>query len=144
MNQEATDERAARMEEVKNDDRFVFVRDKAFKASRSPLYNAIFNLGVFRKGFKCVMGGAIYLKPYSLMVVAFNCSGYKVGRRTADVYVVMSFRVDGLDVSGTTSMDAAIDKGSEFRLIKVVDSLSGGVESALAMYALDFEKQNPI
>ncbi|RKV76333.1 MAG: hypothetical protein D8H97_21690 [Neisseria sp.] len=144
LNQEATDERAARMEEAKNDDRFVFVRDKAFKASRSPLYNAIFNLGVFRKGFKCVMGGAIYLKPYSLMVVAFDCSGYKVGRRTADVYVVMSFRVDGLDVSESTSMDAAIDKGSEFKLIKVVDSLSGGVESALAMYALDFEKQNPI
>lgn len=144
LNQEATDERAARMEEVKNDDRFVFVRDKAFKAYRSPLYNAIFNLGVFRKGFKCVMGGAIYLKPYSLMVVAFNCSGYKVGRRTVDVYVVMSFRVDGLDVSESTSMDAAIDRGSEFKLVKVVDSLSGGVESALAMYALDFEKQNPI
>lgn len=144
LNQEATDERAARMEEVKNDDRFVFVRDKAFKAYRSPLYYAIFNLGLFRKGFKCVLSGAVYLKPYSLMVVAFNCSGYKVGRRTEDRFVVMSFRVDGLDVSEKTSMDAAIDKGSEFRLIKVVDSLSGGVESTLAMYALEFEKQNPI
>lgn len=144
LNQEATDERAARMEEVKNDDRFVFVRDKAFKAYRSPLYYAIFNLGVFRKGFKCALSGAVYLKPYSLMVVAFNCSGYKVGRRTEDRFVVMSFRVDGLDVSETTSMDAAIDKGEEFKLIKVVDSLSGGVESALAMYAIEFEKQNPI